>query len=63
MADDLLEGVDHLEHGAAASGSEVPGADAGVGFAEVVESREMAVGEIDDVDVVANGGTVSGGVV
>lgn len=57
------EGLDHLEDGGAAAGTEVPGPHAGVGGTEVVEGCEMAVGEVDDVDVVADAGTVAGGVV
>lgn len=60
---DGAEGLDHLEDGGAAAGTEIPGAHAGVGGAEVVEGSEMAVGEIDDVDVVADAGAVAGGVV
>lgn len=54
------EGVDHLEDGAAAAGAEVPGSDSGLGVAEVVQCCEMTLGEIDDVDIVADCGTVSG---
>jgi hypothetical protein len=63
VAHDFAECVDHLENGASAAGAQVPGSDAGLGFAEVVEGCEMAFGEVDDVDVVADCGAVSGGVV
>lgn len=38
-ADDGAEGIDHLEHGAAAAGAQVPGLDAGLLLAEVVEGN------------------------
>lgn len=52
-----------MEHGAAFAGAEVPGAHARVVCAQVVEGFEVAVGEVEDVDVVADGGAVVGGVV
>lgn len=63
VADDLAERVDHLEDGAAASGPQVPGSNAGLLLPEVVQSRQMALGEINDVDVVADRCAVSGFVV
>ena len=57
------EGLDHLADGAALAGAEVPGADTGVVLTEVVERCEVAVGEVEDVDVVADGGAVLGIVV
>lgn len=62
-ADDLAEGLDNLKHGAATAGTQVPGLDTGLVLAEVVESDEVTTGKIDNVDVVADGGAVSGGVV
>lgn len=62
-ADGGGEGLDHLVDGAALAGAQVPGADTGVVLAEVVEGCEVAVGEVEDVDVVADGGTVLGVVV
>jgi hypothetical protein len=62
-ADGGREGLDHLVDGAALAGAQVPGADAGVLLAEVVEGGEVAVGEVEDVDVVADGGAVLGVVV
>jgi hypothetical protein len=62
-ADGGREGLDHLVDGASLAGAEVPGADAGVVLAEVVERGEVAVGEVEDVDVVADGGAVFGVVV
>lgn len=62
-ADGGGEGLDHLVDGAALAGAQVPGADAGVVLAEVVEGCEVAVGEVEDVDVVADGGAVLGVVV
>jgi hypothetical protein len=58
LSDGSGECADHLVDGAALSGSEVPGAHAGVVGAQVVEGFEVAVGEIQNVDVVADGGTV-----
>lgn len=62
-ADGGGEGLDHLVDGAALAGAKVPGADTGVLLAEVVERCEVAVGEVEDVDVVADGGAVLGVVV
>lgn len=62
-ADGVGEGVDHLVDGAALSGSQVPGLDTGVVAAEVVEGLQVAVGEIENVDVVTDGGAVAGVVV
>ena len=52
-----------MEDCAALSGAEVPGFDAGVVGAEIGEGDEVAAGEVEDVDVVADGGAVGGGVV
>ena len=57
------EGLDHLEDCAALAGAQVPGAHARVVGAQVVEGLEVAIGEVEDVDVVADGGAVVGGVV
>lgn len=62
-ADGGREGLDHFVDGASLAGAQVPGADAGVVLAEVVEGGEVAVGEVEDVDVVADGGAVFGVVV
>ncbi len=59
VPDDLLEGVDHLEDCTATARAQVPGSNAGVGFAEVVKSCEMAFCEIDDVDIITDCGSVS----
>lgn len=57
-ADDGAEGVDDFEDGAAAAGAEVNGLDAGLLLAEVVEGNEVALGEVEHVDIVADGGAV-----
>lgn len=57
------EGLDHLVDGGALAGAEVPGADAGVVLAQVVQGLQVAVGQVEDVDVVADGGAVVRGVV
>lgn len=57
-ADRCAEGLDHIVDGAALAGAEVPGAHAGLLLAEVVERDEVAVGQVQDVDVVADGGAV-----
>lgn len=62
-ADGGGEGLDHLVHGAALARAQVPGADTGVVLAKVVKRCEVAIGEIEDVDVVANGGAILGIVV
>ena len=62
-ADGGREGLDHLVDGATLAGAQVPGADAGVVLAQVVEGGEVAVGEVEDVDVIADGSAVLGVVV
>jgi hypothetical protein len=62
-ADDGAEGLDDLEDGAAAAGTEVPGLQTGLVLSEVLEGDKMAAGEIKDVDVIADGSAVVGGVV
>lgn len=62
-ADNGVEGLDHLEDGAAATRAQVPGLDAGLVLAEVIESDEMAPCEVNDVDVVSDGSSVTRGVV
>lgn len=52
-----------MEYGAAFSGAEVPGAHAGVVITEVFEGNEVALGKVEDVDVVADGGAIGGVVV
>lgn len=63
VSDNVLECVDHLKDGAAAARSKVPGSDAGILFSEVVQGGQMALCEVDDVDVVSYRGPVSGRVV
>ena len=62
-ADGVREGLDHVVDGGALAGAQVPGAHAWVVRAEVVEGDEVAAREVEDVDVVADGGAVFGGVV
>ncbi|KND92431.1 putative quinone oxidoreductase [Tolypocladium ophioglossoides CBS 100239] len=62
-ANDGAERLDHLEDGAAAAGAQVPGLDAGLVLAEVVEGDEVALCQVDNVDVVADGSSVARGVV
>lgn len=58
-ADGGREGLDHLVHGAATTGSQVPCAHARVVGAQVVERKQVAVGQIQDMDVVTDGGTIA----
>ena len=62
-ANDVAEGLDHLKDCASATGAQVPGLDAGLVLAEVVEGGQMATREVEDVNVVANGSAVLGGIV
>lgn len=62
-ANDLAEGLDDLEDGAAAAGAQIPSLDAWLVLAEVVEGDKVALGEVENVDVVTNGGSVAGSVV
>lgn len=57
-ADGGGEGLDHVVDGAAFAGTEVPGADAGLLLAQVVEGDQVAVGQVENVDVVADGSAV-----
>ena len=50
--------MNHVEDGRAFASAEVPGADARVVVAEVVESDEVASREVEDVNVVADWGAV-----
>lgn len=63
LSDGGGERADHLVDGAALSGTQVPGADTGAVGAEVFQGLEVAVCEIQDVNVIADGGTVVGSVV
>jgi hypothetical protein len=63
VADNFAECVDHLEDRAATSRAQVPGSNTGFLFSEVVQGSKMALGKVDNVDVVSNSGTVSGRVV
>lgn len=60
---DLAERLDHLEHRGATAGAQVPRLDAGLVLAQVVESDQMALGEVAHVNVVADGGAITGGVI
>lgn len=57
------EGADHLVDGAALAGTQVPGANTGVVGAEVVQGLQMAVSQVENVDVVTDGSAVVRGVV
>jgi hypothetical protein len=59
LADGRGEGLDHLVHGAAATGSQVPCAHARLVGAQVVEGFQVAVGQVQDVDVVTDGGAIT----
>ncbi len=55
------EGVHQLEHGGALAGAQV--VDAHAGLLDGLEGRDVAAGQVDDVDVVADAGAVGGVVV
>lgn len=57
-ANNRAESLDHLKDSAAAPGAEVPGLDARLVVAQVFEGSEMSLGEIDNVDVIADGSAV-----
>jgi hypothetical protein len=63
LSDSGGEGADHLVDSAAPAGTQVPGAHTGVVGAQVVQGLEVTVCEIQDVEVIADGGTVVRGVV
>lgn len=56
--DSVRESLDHLEDGRASASTKIPCAHAGLVLAKVVERLEMALGEINDVNVVADCSTV-----
>lgn len=62
-ADSFAKRLDHFKDGGAAAGAEIPGAHTRVVGAQVVEGLEVALGQVEDVDVIADGGAVVGGVV
>lgn len=57
------ESFDHMEDCTAFSCAKVPGADAGVVIAQMLERNEVTLGEVEDVDIVADSGTVRGSVI
>ena len=57
------EGLDDLEDGAAAAGTQIPLPHAGLVLSEVVECDQVALRKIENVDVVTDGGAVPRGVV
>lgn len=58
-ADGVRKCPDHLVHCAALASAQVPGAHPGVVGEEVVQGFEVAVGEVQNVDVVADSGAVA----
>jgi hypothetical protein len=63
MADNFAERIDHLKDSAATSRPQIPSSNARLLLSEVVKSSEMTFGEIDHVDIIADGCAVSGFVV
>lgn len=57
------ECLDHLEHGAAATRAQVPSLETRLARAQVVQRSQVTLGKITDVDVVADGSSVTRGVV
>lgn len=57
------ECADHLVDSAASAGTQVPSANTGVVRAQVVQGLQVTVCQVEDVDVVADGGTIVGSVV
>lgn len=62
-ADDVAESLDDLKDGATTAGTQVPGLDTGLLGAEIVEGLQVASSKIHNVNVVSDGGSVTGGVV
>lgn len=62
-AHDIGKGLYHFKYGGSLAGTEVPGFDAGLVLAEVLERDFVALGEIENVDVIADCGAVLGGIV
>ena len=60
---DGRERLNHFEDSGALSGTEVPGFDTGLVLAEVLECNFVALCEIENVDVIADCGSVLGGIV
>ena len=59
----MTESLDDVEDGATFACSEVPGTNARVVIAKVVECDEVTFCEVEDMYVVADGGTIVGGIV
>ena len=58
-ANNRAKSIDDLKDGAATARAEVPGFDSGLVVAEVVESNQMTLGEILDVNVIADSGAIA----
>lgn len=61
--DNGTECLDHLEHSATATRTQVPSLETGLACAQVVERSQVTLGKIAHVDVVADSGSVTRGVV
>lgn len=57
------EGTNHFVDGAALTGTQVPGTDTGVVGAKVVQSLQVTVSQVQNVDVITDGSAVVGVVV
>lgn len=62
-AHSFAEGVDHLKHSAPATSAEIPGADAGLVRPQIIQRGKVASCQVEDVDVVPDGGAVVRGIV
>ena len=58
-ADDLAEGLDDLENGAPATGSQVPLLNTGLVVPQVVQSHQVTLGQVNDMDVVTDSRAVA----
>lgn len=56
--DDFAERLHHVENGGTLASAEIPGFDAGLVFTQVIEGNKVAFGQIEDVYVVADGGSI-----
>lgn len=59
VTDGLGEGVNHFKYGAAQPGAQVPGSHSRVLRTEVVQGFQMAISQVENVDVVPDTCTIA----
>ena len=59
----MTEGLDHVKNSRALAGSQIPGLDTRLLLTKIVESDQVTLGKIQNMDVVTDGCTVLGFIV